>query len=261
MNPYEILGVGRDADEETIKKAYRKKAMEYHPDRNPDNPQAEEKFKEVAEAYERLTNPEAPNIGPGFNPFEFFNNFSRQAGFGNFNFNQGPAKVGDNIVIYVEASIADIILGSTLYAEYERHGQCSECGGKGGEGVIKCPDCKGTGWITSSYQASPFQFVQSRQMCQRCNGKGDTIEVACHKCKTHGLQVEPMVVPINLPPYNNRLVNPLERLSNMVMRGKGNFAVRGLPGDLIIRIIPKFPTVDDLTEDDKKLLQRFKIGE
>jgi molecular chaperone DnaJ len=262
MNPYEVLGINKDSDEESIKKAYRKKAMEYHPDRNPNDPEAEEKFKQVSEAYQQLTNPEQASSGINFNPFEFFSNFTRQGfGFGGgFNFNQGPA-VGQDLSVFLEASIADIILGSTLYVEYERHGQCDVCGGKGGEGVINCPDCGGTGWITSSYQAGPMQFVQSRQSCQRCQGRGQTIEKACYACKTQGLKVEAMRIPINLPPYNNRQVNPLQRLSNIIIEGKGNYAVRGQAGNLIVRIIPVFPTINELTEEDKLLLKRFKYGE
>jgi DnaJ-class molecular chaperone len=263
MDPYEVLGVSRDADEDTVKKAFRKKALETHPDHNPDDPEAENKFKEVNEAYNRILNPQQET--PNFDPFSFFSQFMGGppgGKFGNFRFNFGGAREtrGPNIVSNLHISVFDLILGGTFKIEYDRYGKCSECNGEGGTDIITCPECNGQGVRVVRQQFGPNQFMQGTQHCPNCRAQGRIINTPCNKCSGQGLEMEHIEKEITLPPHENREINPLARFNNIIIQDMGHYSQRGGAGNLIINLIPIFPTINDLSNEQIDILRPLKFG-
>ena len=206
---YEVLGVARDADDSTIKKAYRKLAMKYHPDRNPDNKEAEEKFKEIGEAYEVLSDADKRAAydrmghdafknggmgGGGFGDFGGFTDardiFSQMFG-GAFGFggrarrNTDPRRPGNDLRFDLEISLEDAAHGCDRVMEIERYVPCDACdatGSKDGKkGFVQCAACHGTGVIT---RGNGFFVEQST--CSTCRGLGQTITNPCSKCHGQG---------------------------------------------------------------------------
>jgi len=204
---YEILGLGRDADEPALKGAYRKLAMKYHPDRNPGDQQAEEKFKEAAEAYSILSDPQkrsaydryghqgvaaAAGAG-GFDPFQDINLgdiLGEFFGFGGGAFGGGDprrrsrAQQGADIRFDLEISLEDAMRGMAADIQSPRLESCRRCEGSGAEkedGLTVCPVCRGRGEVT--YQQS---FLAIRRTCSQCNGRGQIIRRPCKDCKGQG---------------------------------------------------------------------------
>lgn len=193
---YEVLGVGRDADEDEIKKAYRQLAIKFHPDKNPDNKEAEEKFKEAAEAYDVLRTPEKrqrydqyghagleginANYGQGINIDEIINDVFGSV-FGGFNrTQQRRPQQGRSLQTDIQISLEDAYNGKDVSIEVARIEACLECNGSGAEKGSKpetCPQCYGRGQVV---QSQGF-FTMSRT-CPRCHGSGETILNPCHNC-------------------------------------------------------------------------------
>jgi molecular chaperone DnaJ len=220
---YEVLGVGKTASDADIKRAYRRMAMKYHPDKNPDDKGAEEKFKECAEAYEVLSDPEKrkrydqfghdglrgigmrdyqhmrwQDIGSIFEDIFFGDDFfsSIFQGRGRRAKRAGPTR-GYDLETTVELTLDDIAKGSEKTIEFTRQDVCAECNGNGaakGTKPDKCPTCGGSGQVAS--RGGFFQMVST---CPKCRGSGQVITNPCRKCKGTGRVPKKRVVNIKIP--------------------------------------------------------------
>ena len=230
---YKVLGVSREASQDEIKKAYRKLAVQYHPDRNDGDSAAEEKFKEVSEAYNTLGDPEKrmqydASGHPGSarpNPFEGFGPFGSgifEEFFGSRNNSAGSA-VGTDLLFELSLSFLDAALGVEHEVTYARKMRCESCSGSGGTGHRSCPSCYGAGQV--KYKQG-FMVVQTT--CPDCSGSGQEIANKCSPCSGSGAveknSTTNIVIPAGVSP-GNRL-----RLS-----GLGNYR-QGQYGDLHIEI-------------------------
>ena len=219
---YDILGVTKDSDEDTIKKAYRKKAMLHHPDKNPNNKEAEETFKKISEAYEILSDPNKKqqydngsmqgnfftNANDVFS--SFFGNRGFPFGFNNQQeFRQSPRIQVDTKSVY-RASLKDIIIGSTIHIGLKKQKACSKCYGFGQKDKNeKCPTCNGTGMRTTS-----MGNIVMSSPCPFCFGMGKKME-KCSDCNGAGYSTETEKISLNIPLG----INPLTTLR---VQGKGN---------------------------------------
>ncbi len=261
---YEVLGVDKSASADEIKKAYRKKAIQYHPDKNPGDKEAEEKFKEAAEAYEVLSNPDkrarydqfghegmsgAGGFGGGFGGgqgmsmddiFSMFGDiFGGHGGFGGFSgFGGGGSSQaqrkfrGSDLRVKVKLSLKDIANGTTKKFKLKKYVPCSHCHGTGAEGnsgTETCPTCKGSGHILRTQQ-SIFGMMQTQTVCPQCNGEGKIIKNKCKECGGEGIVYGEEVVEVKIP------AGVAEGMQ-LSMSGKGNAGRHnGIPGDLLIQI-------------------------
>lgn len=260
---YEVLGVDKSASADEIKKAYRKKAIQYHPDKNPGDKEAEEKFKEAAEAYEVLSNPDkrarydqfgheglngAGGFGGGYSGggmsmddiFSMFGDiFGGHGGFGGFGgFGRGASQSGQrkfrgsDLRVKVKLSLKDIANGTTKKFKLKKYVPCSHCHGTGAEdnsGTETCPTCKGSGHILRTQQ-SIFGMMQTQSVCPQCNGEGRIIKNKCKECGGEGIVYGEEVVEVKIP------AGVAEGMQ-LSMNGKGNAGRHnGINGDLLIQI-------------------------
>ncbi len=249
---YEVLGVDKNASANDIKKAYRKLAIQYHPDKNPGDKVAEEKFKEAAEAYSVLSDPDKKArydqfghaglggaAGGGFNGagmdmndiFSMFGDIFGGGGFGGFGGGSSrPMKNrGNDLRVKVKMNLQEISTGITKKFKLKKYVVCPHCNGSGAEGnaMETCPDCKGTGRVVRTQQ-SFFGMMRTEVACPRCNGEGKIIKNKCPHCNGDGIVMGEEVVEVNIPAG----VHDGMQLS---MRGHGNAGKRnGIPGDLLI---------------------------
>ena len=255
---YEVLGLQKGASDEEIKKAFRKMAMKYHPDRNPDDKEAEEKFKEVNEAYGVLSDPDKkskydrfghagvdPSAGfgggaggfGGFGGFEdIFDMFTGGGGFGGFGGfggqqrrNHGPRK-GAALQKAIRIPFEEAAFGCKKEIEISKFVKCGTCNGEGtkpGTSKKTCPVCNGSGQVTS-VQRTPFGQFQSVTQCGNCGGTGQVNESPCDDCKGTGKVRKSVKIAVNIPAgVDNESVIPI--------RGEGEPGTNGGPnGDLYI---------------------------
>lgn len=255
---YEVLGVSKSATAEEIKKAYRQKAIQFHPDKNPGDKASEEKFKEAAEAYEILSSPEKKqrydqfgHAGMGnqggfsghnmsmddiFSAFgDIFGGgggFSGFGGFGGGGSRGQRVNRGSNLRIKVTLNLSEVANGCEKKLKVKKYVSCDSChgsGAKGGSGHTTCTTCKGSGQVTR-ISNSIFGQIQQSSTCPTCNGEGKIITQKCEKCYGEGLIQGEEVVTIKIPAG----VGEGMQLS---VGGKGNAARRGgVPGDLLVLI-------------------------
>lgn len=266
---YEVLEVTKESTVEEIKKAYRKKAIQYHPDKNPGDKEAEEKFKEAAEAYDVLSNPDkrarydqfghagmsgaAGNGGPfggfsgGMSMDDIFSMFGDifgghsgggfGGGFGGFGgFGGGGSQQrkfrGSDLRVKVKLNLKEISTGVEKKFKLKKYVPCSHCHGTGAEGNSgseTCPTCKGSGSVIHNQQTI-LGTMQTRTTCPTCNGEGKIIKDKCKVCGGEGIEYGEEVVTVKIP------AGVAEGMQ-LSMGGKGNAGKHnGIPGDLLILV-------------------------
>lgn len=255
-NYYEILGVDKQASLEDIKKAYRKKAKETHPDVNGGDPGAEDKFKEVVEAYDTLSDPQKrysydnPHLnrqhpGMGLDIDEILSHFVGA----NFRHRDRNAPIkGNDVRIARDISMFDSIFGTSIAAPIKFNDSCDECGGSGGVGVgSKCQHCTGTG-VMRSQQGN----MAVSQTCPACKGRGYFPLMQCSECGGSGHKTYHTDFNITLPQNFSG--------GTFTVVGKGGPGKKGgPPGDLYINVLVRPPEVDVgvVTEDEKRILKKY----
>jgi molecular chaperone DnaJ len=242
---YDILGVDKNATKDEIKKAYRKKAIEFHPDKNPDNPEAEEKFKQAAEAYEVLSDDNKKQQydrfgkgghsgGPhGFSMNDIFSQFGDifGGGFGGFGGNNRAytrQRKGRDLRVRVELTLNEIITGATKKLKYTRDSECETCNGNGGTDVETCNQCNGEGHVTHVQQTS-FGVVQQSSVCPKCSGEGKQVKNKCGYCHGSGTHKTTETVEVEIP-------KGATEGTYLKMPQQGHYVKGGIAGDLHIVI-------------------------
>ena len=259
---YEVLGVDKGADDDAIKKAYRSLAKKYHPDMNPDNLEAEKKFKEVSEAYEVLSDKEkrakydayghaafdpsaGGGYGGGFSGFGGFGGFEdsdlgdilgSMFGFGGGGYRSnarrnGPVR-GDDISVRLTLTFEEAVFGCKKEINYSKIETCSCCQGSGaepGSSPETCPTCHGSGQVRVT-QRTMLGMMQTAKVCDTCGGKGKIVRNPCHECRGNGKIRSKKSVEINIPAG-------IDEGQRVVRRGYGNDGTNGGPaGDLAIYV-------------------------
>ncbi|MCL5030488.1 MAG: molecular chaperone DnaJ [Bacteroidetes bacterium] len=277
---YEVLGVAKNASKEDMKKAYRKLAMQFHPDRNPDNKEAEDKFKEAAEAYEILSDDDKrgkydrfghdgvrgsaygsqgfTDINDIFSHFsdifggssmfdDFFGGSQRSRGR-----RQGTGTPGSDLRVNMKLTLEEIASGVSKKIKIKKQIKCSQCGGTGanaGTSTKTCPVCHGTGEIKTVSRSVFGQFVNITA-CSNCNGEGSVIDEPCKKCMGDGRVTDEATININVPPG-------VHDGSYMTLRGEGNSGKRGgQPGDIIV-VFQEIPHEYFIREGDDIIYDLF----
>jgi molecular chaperone DnaJ len=284
---YEVLGVSKNATADEIKKAYRQKAIEFHPDKNPDDKAAEEKFKEAAEAYEVLSdnqkrqrydqfghagmNGGAGGFGGGgmsmediFSQFGdifggHFGSFGGFSSFGDFGFGGGSrrgarVRKGSDLRVRVKLTLAEIAKGVEKKIKVKKYVPCQYCNATGaahGSEPVTCNTCKGSGRVTR-VQNTILGQMQTQSECPTCQGEGTIIQDKCTYCNGEGILRAEEVININIP------AGVMEGMQ-LSMSGKGNAARRGgVNGDLLILIEEeKHP---ELIRDENDLIYNLLIS-
>ncbi len=244
---YEVLGVGRDADDATLKKAYRKLALQFHPDRNPDDPEAEAKFKEASEAYQVLSDPQkrqmydrfghqglrGAGVDPGFQSAdEVFSQFADL--FGDlFGFGGGGGRGGGprrrrgaDLQYKLELDFMEAVHGATKEIEVPRSATCETCTGSGAEPGTEpetCDLCGGAGEVVQAQM-----FIRIRTTCPKCRGQGKMITKPCGTCSGRGRVRKTSKLSVNIPPG-------VQTGLQLRLSGKGDQGDNGAPpGDLYV---------------------------
>ena len=260
---YEVLGVSKTATDAEIKKAYRKLAMKYHPDYNPGDKEAEEKFKEINEANEVLSDPKKrqlydqygfagvdPNYaaqnggGPGgFGGFggdgvdlgDIFGDIFG-GGFGGFGggsrSNPNAARKGQDVRVRITLSFDEAVHGCKKNITITRQQECTECHGTGcaaGTSPETCPDCGGRGFVIRQ-QRTPFGVMQTQQPCSRCGGRGKLVKNPCKVCHGSGRVAAQKTMEVSVPAG-------IDDDQSLALRGKGDAGSNGGPaGDVIVMV-------------------------
>ncbi len=257
---YEVLGIAKDADLAAIKKAYRKTAIKYHPDKNPDDQGAEEKFKEAAEAYEVLSDQDKRArydrfghagvsgnggfSGGGMTMDDIMEQFSDIFGGGPFDTffggstgrsRRGGGSRGSNLRIKVSLTLEEIAKGATKKIKVKKQVKCKTCGGSGAKdsgSVSSCNTCGGSGYVRQVRNTFLGQ-MQTTTACPSCGGSGQMITAKCGDCKGDGRVYDDQLIEIEIPAG-------VEEGMQLSMRGHGNTGQNGGPaGDLLINIQEK----------------------
>jgi molecular chaperone DnaJ len=248
---YEILGVQKSASKDEIKKAYRKLAIQYHPDKNPGDKSAEEKFKEATEAYEILSDDQKRSTYDQFghagldgmgqtHDFSNFRGFEDIFGgsdfsnifdnlFGGFGFGGSSGgkrknvRTGSNLRYDVEIPFKDAIFGAKVEIQFSRQETCPACKGSGGTGKKQCPTCGGLGQVRQS-----GGFFSMAATCPSCHGEGSIIQNPCKECNGSGTQKKRVKILVTIPPG-------VENGRRLVISGQGDAGPGSLPpGDLFV---------------------------
>jgi molecular chaperone DnaJ len=245
---YEVLGVGRTVGDEEVKKAYRRLAVQFHPDRNPGDKQAEEKFKEINEAYQVLSDPEKRSQYDRFG-HAAFQGPQGAGGFGGFDFSQGFEEVfsdifgdffgtgrgrsrsrsrrGEDLRYDLEVEFEEAARGAEKIIRFQRLTACDGCNGArargGAEGVRTCPNCRGTGQVRTQQG-----FFSISTTCGQCRGEGMMIADPCPKCQGQGRIRKPVSLSVKIPPG-------VDNGSRLKLRNEGEAGLAsGAAGDLYV---------------------------
>jgi molecular chaperone DnaJ len=253
-DPYEVLGVPRDADETQIKKAFRKLARELHPDVNKNDPDAEEKFKEAAEAYEILNDSErralydrygheglrSGGYAPNFEGFgsisDLFDAFFGGGGFGGMGASPPGPTQGRDAAVHADITLSDAANGTSVEVTFEAIDTCEVCHGNGarpGTPIVTCERCGGVG-VLQAVTRSPFGQVMRQMPCDVCGGEGKVAQEPCERCDGRGREVRRRTLRVDVPAG----IGDGQRIR---LTGRGHAGERGgPPGDLyvLIRIEP-----------------------
>lgn len=262
---YRVLGVGPDASTEEIKRAFRRVARLTHPDANPDDPEAEARFREAAEAYEVLSDPDRRrrydrgdtiDIGDLLGGFGGLDDILRSV-FGDgglFGARQPRRARGRDILVRARISLEQAAFGGEVPVEFHTRRSCPDCDGSGsspGTSAITCPDCGGSGQVRVT-QRSLLGTMLTAQTCQRCSGSGSWVETPCGRCSGTGAVPELAEVTVEIPPG----VSPGTRL-RLSGRGEG-VGSRGPAGDLYVELdIEEHPL---FRREGHELWQDLRIG-
>ena len=276
---YEVLGVERNADAETIKKAYRKAAIKYHPDKNPGDKEAEEKFKEAAEAYDVLSNEDkrarydrfghagmggAAGGGAGFGGFgggfsmedifeQFGDIFGGAFGGGRSHSHSQRVRRGSDIRVTVKLTLQEIAEGVTKKLKINKTVACDRCGGTGAKdssSYESCSTCHGSGYVVT-VQNSFFGRMQTQSVCPTCQGTGRVIKEHCDKCHGEGVEKGSEVIEVKIP------AGVADGMM-LTVRGKGNAARNGgQNGDLLVVIEEEYNP--QLVRDGNDLVHNMNI--
>ena len=236
---YEVLGVSKTATDAEIKKAYRKLAMKYHPDYNPGNKEAEEKFKEINEANEVLSDPKKRQLYDqygfaGVDPNYAAQNGGGPGGFGGSSRSANPnaPRKGQDIRVRITLTFDEAVHGCKKNITITRQQECTECHGSGcaaGSSPETCPDCGGRGFVIRQ-QRTPFGVMQTQQPCSRCGGKGKLIKNPCKSCHGSGTIAVKKTLEANVPAG-------IDDDQGFRLSGMGNAGTNGGPaGDVIVAV-------------------------
>jgi molecular chaperone DnaJ len=277
---YTVLNVDRNASKEDLKKAYRKLAMQFHPDRNPGDNEAEEKFKEAAEAYEVLNNDDKRARydrfghdglrGGGFGSSGFsdindiFSHFSDIFGGGSSIFDdffssgsqrgrrRGAGSAGADLRVNLKLTLEEIADGTTKKIKIKKHIKCDKCGGTGadeGTAIKTCTVCNGLGEVKSISRSVFGQFVNITT-CQNCGGEGKVVDTPCRKCMGDGRFQDEVLMSVDVPAG-------VHEGSYMTLRGEGNAGKRGGEPGAIIVVFEELPHKHFVREEDDIIYNLF----
>lgn len=253
---YKVLGVSREASAEDLKKSYRKLAVKYHPDKNPGDAEAEEKFKEISEAYDILgdknkreayDNPDPlggifSGFGGGFNPFGFKSQPPQDA--------HSP-RPGQILRVGLSVSFGTLLVGGVEDITISYDSPCQKCGGTGAEESSVCQTCQGSGMSTERFTQGSAHFSRTSP-CRDCRGTGRVIVKECAVCGGNGREfVEDKRLSIRIPPATKD--GTILRLA-----GQGPAGLNGGPnGDILVKVEAQSPRLDKFSDKEREMLSKL----
>ncbi len=224
---YEALDLQKGASADEIKKSYRKLAKELHPDKNPDNKEAEERFKEVSEAYEHLSD---PTKKANYDRFGHSNGRQQrqQHHSTQYHFNR-PQRKGSDMTLTIKLTLDEVFNGVKKTYKYKRSDKCDDCLGHGGHDIVNCETCGGQGMVLEQLNTPIGSFMSARP-CHVCEGAGTRTTRPCTTCNSTGIKTVEETIDVTIP-------SGVQDGMTFVMSGKGHAIKGGENGDLLINVV------------------------